>query len=102
MKKLRLLLSVVLTLVATAAAAGGGDDFAARTVASKVSELLGQPFVIENRAGAGGMIGQTFVAKSAPDGYTLLLAGISMAGARYVNANVTYDVMRDFTPISLI
>jgi tripartite-type tricarboxylate transporter receptor subunit TctC len=83
-------------------AAGGGDDFAARTVGAKMSELLGQPVVIENRAGAGGMIGQTYVAKSAPDGYTLLLAGGSMAGARFVNANVTYDLGRDFTPISLI
>src|SRR5262249_44171349 len=44
----------------------------------------------------------TFVAKSAPDGYTLLLAGGSMAGAKYVNAQVSYDLMRDFTPISLI
>jgi tripartite-type tricarboxylate transporter receptor subunit TctC len=48
------------------------------------------------------MIGQTYVAKSPPDGYTLLLAGASMAGARFVNANVTYDLLRDFTPISLI
>jgi tripartite-type tricarboxylate transporter receptor subunit TctC len=48
------------------------------------------------------MIGQTYVAKSAPDGYTLLLAGGSMAGARYVNANITYDLLRDFTPISLL
>src|SRR5882672_10384285 len=81
---------------------GGGDDFSARQVAAALSELLGQPFVVENRTGAGGMIGQTFVAKSAPDGYTLLLAGGSMAGARYVNANISYDLMRDFTPISLI
>jgi len=48
------------------------------------------------------MIGQTFVAKSPPDGYTLLLAGGSMAGARYVNANMGYDLLRDFTPVSLI
>ena len=57
---------------------------------------------MEDRPGAGGAIGQTFVAKSAPDGYTLLLAGGSMAGAKYVNAAVGYDLMRDFTPISLI
>ena len=81
---------------------GGGDDFTARQVASKLSELLGQPFIVENRPGAGGMIGQTFVAKSAPDGYTLLLAGGSMAGARYVNANIGYDLLRDFTPVSQI
>ena len=81
---------------------GGGDDFTARQVAAKLSEILGQQFIVENRPGAGGMIGQTFVAKSAPDGYTLLLAGGSMAGAQYVNANMGYDLMRDFTPISLL
>src|SRR5712692_2168415 len=81
---------------------GGGDDFTARQVAAKLSEYLGQQFIVENRPGAGGMIGQTFVAKSAPDGYTLLLAGGSMAGARYVNANMGYDLMRDFTPVSLL
>jgi tripartite-type tricarboxylate transporter receptor subunit TctC len=81
---------------------GGGDDFTARTVAQKLSEILGQPFVVENRPGAGGMIGQSFVAKSPPDGYTVLLAGGSMAGAHYVNANMGYDLMRDFTPISLL
>ena len=88
--------------IIVAAGAGGGDDFAARQLAFKLNDLLGQQFVVENRPGAGGMIGQTFVAKSAPDGYTLLLAGGSMAGARYVNANVSYDLLRDFTPISLI
>jgi tripartite-type tricarboxylate transporter receptor subunit TctC len=81
---------------------GSGDDFVARALAAKMGELLGQQVVVENRPGAGGMIGQTFVAKSAPDGYTLLLAGGSMAGARFVNANVGYDLLRDFTPISLI
>src|SRR5439155_11963196 len=81
---------------------GGGDDFTARQVAAKLSEVLGVQFIVENRPGAGGMIGQTFVARSAPDGYTLLRAGGSMAGARYVNANMGYDLARDFTPISLL
>jgi tripartite-type tricarboxylate transporter receptor subunit TctC len=85
-----------------AAAPGGGDDFVTRLIAPKLGELLGQQFIAENRAGVGGMIGQTFVQKSPPDGYTLLLAGGSMAGARHVNANVTYDVLRDFTPVSLL
>jgi tripartite-type tricarboxylate transporter receptor subunit TctC len=88
--------------IIVAVGAGSGDDFVARQVAAKLSELLGQQFIVENRPGAGGMIGQTFVAKSSPDGYTLLLAGGSMAGARYVNANVTYDLLRDFTPVSLV
>src|SRR5207245_9170069 len=81
---------------------GGGDDFVARQVAGKLGEVLGQQFIVENRPGAGGMIGQSFVAKSPPDGYTLLLAGGSMAGARYVNANMGYDLARDFTPVSLL
>ena len=81
---------------------GGGDDFVARQVAAKMGELLGQQFIVENRPGAGGMIGQSLVAKSAPDGYTLLLAGGSMAGAKYVNANMGYQLARDFTPISLL
>jgi tripartite-type tricarboxylate transporter receptor subunit TctC len=88
--------------IIVAAGPGGGDDFTARQLAAKLSELLGQPFIVENRPGAGGMIGQTSVAKSPPDGYTLLLAGGSMAGARYVNANMGYDLQRDFTPISLV
>ncbi len=81
---------------------GGGDDFVARQVAAKMSEILGQQFIVENRPGAGGMIGQSHVAKSAPDGYTLLLAGGSMAGAKYVNANMGYDLARDFTPVSVV
>jgi tripartite-type tricarboxylate transporter receptor subunit TctC len=81
---------------------GGVDDFTARQVASQLGEVAGQQFIVENRAGAGGMIAQTYVAKSPPDGYTLLLAGGSMAGAKYVNANITYDLLRDFTPVSLL
>jgi tripartite-type tricarboxylate transporter receptor subunit TctC len=81
---------------------GSGDDFAARVVANELSAILKQQFVVENRPGAGGAIGQTAVLRSPPDGYTLLLAGGSMAGARFVNAAATYDVLKDFTPVSLI
>lgn len=83
-----------------AAAPGGGDDFMTRLIAPKLAEQLGQQFIAENRVGAGGFIGQSFVQKSAPDGYTFLLAGGSMAGARLINASVNYDVLRDFTPVS--
>ena len=85
-----------------AAGPGGGDDFVTRLIAPKLAELFGQQFIAENRPGAGGIIGQSAVLKAPPDGYTLLLAGGSMAGARYVNAQATYDVLRDFTPISLL
>ena len=88
--------------IVVATGAGTVDDLPARIIAEKLSPLLGQQFFIENRPGAGGSIGQTFVMKSAPDGYTLLLAGGSMAGARYANAQVTYDLLKDFTPISLL
>jgi len=88
--------------IVVATGAGTVDDLPARIVAEKLSGILGQQFFVENRPGAGGSIGQTFVMKSPPDGYTLLLAGGSMAGARYANANVTYDLLKDFTPISLL
>jgi tripartite-type tricarboxylate transporter receptor subunit TctC len=88
--------------IVVAAGAGSVDDIVARLLTSRLSEVLGQQVYVENRPGAGGMIGQTTVAKSPPDGYTLLLAGGSMAGARYVNANMGYDLQRDFTPISLV
>ncbi len=88
--------------IIVATGVGGIDDFTARQLAPKLNEFPDQPFIIENRPGAGGMIAQTFVAKSPPDGYTLLLAGGSMAGARYVNANITYDLLRDLTPVSLV
>jgi len=88
--------------IVVASGAGTVDDLPARIVAEKLSGILGQQFFVENRPGAGGIIGQSFVMKSPPDGYTLLLAGGSMAGARYANANVTYDLLKDFTPISLL
>jgi tripartite-type tricarboxylate transporter receptor subunit TctC len=85
-----------------ASSPGSGDDYVARVIAPKLSELLGQQLLVENRVGAAGLIGQTAALKSPPDGYTFLLAGGSMAGARYANAMVTYDVLRDFTPVSLV
>jgi tripartite-type tricarboxylate transporter receptor subunit TctC len=88
--------------IIVASGPGSGDDFATRVVANELSNILKQQFVVENRPGAGGVIGQTAVQKSPPDGYMLLLAGGSMAGAKFVNAAVTYDVLKDFTPVSLI
>jgi tripartite-type tricarboxylate transporter receptor subunit TctC len=88
--------------IVAASGAGGPDDFVTRVIAGKLSDIFGQQFIVENRPGAGGFVGQSYVAKSPPDGYTLLLGGGSMAGARYVNAVVNYDVLRDFTQISLV
>ncbi|MEO8741092.1 MAG: tripartite tricarboxylate transporter substrate binding protein [Casimicrobiaceae bacterium] len=79
---------------------GGAVDFYARVVQEPLSEALGQPVVIDNRAGASGMIGADLVAKAAPDGYTLLLGNIaSLAINVGIYPKMPYDPVRDFTPI---
>ena len=81
---------------------GGGTDIVARTVTPKMAELLGQPFVIENRAGAGGNIGTDAVAKSPADGYTLLVASASTAINTTLVPNLSWDFRRDFAPVVLM
>jgi tripartite-type tricarboxylate transporter receptor subunit TctC len=84
-------------------AAGGGVDVVARIIAPKLSEALGQPVIIENHGGAGGMIGAAAVAKAAPDGYTLLLGTGSTHGTiPSVYKKPSYDPIRDFTPVVLV
>jgi tripartite-type tricarboxylate transporter receptor subunit TctC len=81
---------------------GGTADTLGRTVAIKLSESLGQAFVIENRGGAGGLIGSELVAKSAPDGYTLVVSGIaSHAIAPALLAKPPFDPVKDFTHVAL-
>jgi tripartite-type tricarboxylate transporter receptor subunit TctC len=83
--------------------AGGGADFVARAIAPKLSEALGQPVVIDNRAGANGGIGNEVVAKSPPDGYTLLLgAAGALAIAPHLYKNLPFDTLKDFEPICLV
>src|SRR6266511_3586419 len=83
--------------------AGGGVDVVARIVAPRLSEELGQPVIIENRGGAGGMLGAAAVAQSLPDGYTLLLGTGSTHGTNSsVYARLSYDPVRDFAPIALL
>jgi tripartite-type tricarboxylate transporter receptor subunit TctC len=82
--------------------AGGGNDVLARVVADKMSANLGQRIVVENRGGAGGTIATRQVAKSEPDGYTLLIATSSLAINPSLYANVGYDPRKDFAPIGLI
>ncbi|KRE16563.1 ABC transporter substrate-binding protein [Bosea sp. Root381] len=84
-------------------AAGGSTDIVARLVGQKMSELLGQSVVIENRGGAGGNVGSTAVARATPDGYTILMGTISTHALNpAILKNVTFDAVKDFTPISLL
>jgi tripartite-type tricarboxylate transporter receptor subunit TctC len=84
-------------------AAGGGVDVVARIVAPRLSEVVGQSVVIENRGGAGGALGATAVVQSPPDGYTLLLGTGSTHGTNSsVYARLSYDPVRDFAPIALL
>ena len=83
--------------------AGGGYDFMARNLAQKLTDSLGQPVVVENRAGANGNIGSDAVAKAAPDGYTLLLGGIGpQAFSVALYPKLPFDPQRDFAPVSLV
>lgn len=82
-------------------APGGGTDILARSLAPKLGEALGQPVVVENRAGAGGNIGAEMVAKSAPDGYTLLMGANTIP----INANLqklSFDLLADFSPVAML
>jgi len=82
---------------------GGSTDLLARRIGEKLAAVWGQPVVVENRAGAGGTVGADYVAKSAPDGHTLLMGvtgSNAIAGALY--PRLPYDVVKDFAPVSLV
>ena len=117
------LLAAGITLVAAPAAhaqAGGGDwpakpirwivpfppggamDAIARTLGEKAGKALGQPFVIENKPGAGGNIGADFVAKAPADGYTMMITSIGMATNKPLYGKLNYDPVKDFAPVSLL
>jgi tripartite-type tricarboxylate transporter receptor subunit TctC len=81
--------------------AGGGSDIIARVVAQKLTASLGQPVIVDNRAGASGNIAAEIVAKSPPDGYTLLFGNSSLSISPAVFAKLNYDPVRDFTTISM-
>ncbi|MDQ0139719.1 tripartite tricarboxylate transporter substrate binding protein [Cupriavidus necator] len=83
-------------------AAGGSTDALARAVAQRMSESMGQPVVVDNRAGASGRIGADALAKAAPDGYTLGVIELAHTIAPSVFRQMPYDVLRDFTPVSLL
>ena len=82
--------------------AGGPSDIVTRAVAKRMSELMGQPVVVENRSGAGGHIAVEALAKSPSDGYTILLAGSFLTIGPSLNSKLPYDPVRDIAPVGLI
>jgi tripartite-type tricarboxylate transporter receptor subunit TctC len=81
---------------------GGGTDAIARVVAGKLSELWGQQMVVENKGGAATNIGTEFVARSDPDGYTMLMQSMPIAVNRFLFPTLPYDAITDFAPVSLL
>jgi tripartite-type tricarboxylate transporter receptor subunit TctC len=83
-------------------AAGGSTDAIGRAVAQRMQETIGQPVVVENRPGANAQIGTDLVAKSPPDGYTITILELPHAIAPALVAKLPYDILRDFTPITML
>ena len=81
---------------------GGAMDAIARTLGEKAGRTLGQPFVIENRPGAGGNIGADFVAKQPGDGYTLMITSIGMATNKPLYRKLSFDPIKDFAPVGVL
>lgn len=81
---------------------GGGNDIVGRIVATRLSERLGQPLVVDNRGGAGGTIGTDLTAKAPPDGHTLLINNISLAVNATLMPKLPYDTLKDLAPVSLL
>ncbi len=88
-------------LVVSPYSAGNATDIVGRIVLDQVSQQIGQPFVIENRAGAGGVVGVASAVRADPDGYTLLLSSSSMSSAVILHKSLPYDELRDLTPVAM-
>jgi tripartite-type tricarboxylate transporter receptor subunit TctC len=88
--------------IVTPFAPGGGTDVFARILAQRLTEIYGQQFIVENRPGAGSTIGTEYVAKSAADGYTLLMTSASYAFNPGLYPKLRYDAVKDFAPVSLV
>ena len=83
-------------------AAGGGNDMIARVVTERWGRLLGQPFIVDNLGGGGGVIAAQTTARAAPDGYTLMQGYVATHGTTPATRRVPYDAIKDFTPIGMI
>mgnify|MGYP003341595738 CR=1 FL=1 len=81
---------------------GGSNDAVGRIVMSKLSEFMGQQFVVENRPGASGAIGSEPVAKAPPDGYTLMVHSTTHLGNAHLYKKLPYDTLRDFAPVGML
>lgn len=82
--------------------AGGGTDIFARAISQKLQQLLGQPFVVDNRPGASGNLGASMVARAEPDGYTIMLGTITLATNASLYKTLDFDAIKDFAPITLV
>src|SRR5215218_2159468 len=81
---------------------GGGVSLLAQTVGNKMSELMKQPVIVDNRPGAGGNLGADAVAKSPPDGYTVLMHTSAMSSAPSLYGKLPFDPVKDFAPVTMV
>ena len=81
---------------------GGGVDLVARTIGDRLSKALGQPVVVDNQSGGGGIVGSQATARAAPDGYTLMVAYVGTHGTNPAVRKLPYDAVKDFTPIAMV
>src|SRR5512139_3004458 len=81
---------------------GGGVDLVARTIADRLAKSLGQPVVVENQSGGGGVVGSLATARAAPDGYTIMVGYVGTHGTNPAVRKLPYDAVKDFTPIAMV
>ncbi|MFI4902813.1 MAG: Bug family tripartite tricarboxylate transporter substrate binding protein, partial [Burkholderiales bacterium] len=81
---------------------GGGVDLVARTIGERLTKALGQPVIVENQSGGGGIVGSQLTARAAPDGYTLMVGYVGTHGTNPAVRKLPYDAVRDFTPIAMV
>jgi tripartite-type tricarboxylate transporter receptor subunit TctC len=81
---------------------GGGVDLVARTIGDRLGPVLGQPIVVENQSGGGGIVGSTATARAAPDGYTLMVGYVGTHGTNPAVRKLPYDAIKDFTPVAMV
>jgi len=81
---------------------GGGVDLVARTIGERITKALGQPVIVENQSGGGGIVGSQLTARAAPDGYTLMVGYVGTHGTNPAVRQLPYDAVKDFTPIAMV